>query len=239
MVTKTGTVKKTSIMEFANVRKNGLTAINLVDDDELIEVKITDKDSEIFLVTKQGMCIRFKETDVRNTGRTSIGVIGMNLEPGDEIIGMQLRSQGDFLLIASENGMGKRTFMDDFTVQKRGGKGVKCYKITEKTGDVINIKAVNNDNEVMLITTEGIVIRIRVDDINILGRITSGVKLIDLQNGVKVARMTKVREKISNGDQEFDTIEDAIESLPEEEPGKDYFDDDDKEMIFPKEEDED
>lgn len=238
MVTKSGTVKKTSIMEFANVRKNGLTAINLVDDDELIEVKITDKDSEIFLVTKQGMCIRFKETDVRNTGRTSIGVIGMNLEPGDEIIGMQLRSQGDFLLIASENGMGKRTFMDDFTVQKRGGKGVKCYKITEKTGDVINIKAVNNDNEVMLITTEGIVIRIRVDDINILGRITSGVKLIDLQNGVKVARMTKVREKISNGDQEFDTIEDAIESLPEEEPGGDYFDDEDKEMIFPKEEDE-
>jgi DNA gyrase subunit A len=232
MVTKKGTVKKTSLMEFSNIRKNGLAAINLVDDDELIEVKITDKDSEIFLVTKQGMCIRFKETDVRNTGRTSMGVIGMNLEPGDEIIGMQLRNQGDFLLIASENGMGKRTFMDEFTVQKRGGKGVKCYKITDKTGDVLNVKAVNNDNEVMLITTEGIVIRIRVEDINIIGRITSGVKLIDLKNGVKVARMAKVREKISNGDQEFDNVDDAMEDIPEDE---DYI----EEVTLPKEEDED
>ena len=216
MVTKKGIVKKTSLMEFENIRKNGLVAINIREDDELIEVKITDKDSDIFLVTKQGMCIRFKETDVRTTGRTSMGVIGMNLDSGDEIIGMQLRSQGDFLLIASENGMGKRTFMDDFTIQKRGGKGVKCYKITDKTGDVLNIKAVNNDNEVMLITTEGIVIRIRVEDINILGRITSGVKLIDLKNGVKVARMAKVREKISNGDKEFENVDDAMEDIPEE-----------------------
>jgi DNA gyrase subunit A len=161
-----------------------------------------------------------------------MGVIGMNLEPGDEIIGMQLRNQGDFLLIASENGMGKRTFMDEFTVQKRGGKGVKCYKITDKTGDVLNVKAVNNDNEVMLITTEGIVIRIRVEDINIIGRITSGVKLIDLKNGVKVARMAKVREKISNGDQEFDNVDDAMEDIPEDE---DYI----EEVTLPKEEDED
>jgi DNA gyrase subunit A len=230
MVTKRGIVKKTSLMEFSNIRKNGLAAINLVDDDELIEVKITDKDSEIFLVTKQGMCIRFKETDVRNTGRTSMGVIGMNLDAGDEIIGMQLRNQGDFLLIASENGMGKRTFMDEFTVQKRGGKGVKCYKITDKTGDVLNVKAVNNDNEVMLITTEGIVIRIRVEDINIIGRITSGVKLIDLKKGVKVARMAKVREKISNGDKEFDNVDDAMEDIPEDE---DYI----EEVTLPKEED--
>ena len=202
MVTRRGTVKKTPLKEFANVRKTGIYAINLDEDDELIEVKITDKNSDIFLVTKLGMCIRFKETDVRPTGRTSMGVRGMNLDMGDEIIGMQLRSQGDFLLIASEHGMGKRTFMDDFSIQHRGGKGVKCYKITEKTGNVVNVKAVNNDNEVMLITTEGVIIRINVSDINILSRITSGVKLINLDDKVKVARMTKVREKIAGELQE-------------------------------------
>ena len=126
MITKNGIAKKTSIMEYSNVRKNGLTAINLREDDELIEVKTTRENTEIFLVTKQGMCIRFKETDVRNTGRNSMGVIGMNLDHGDEIVGMQLDHQGDSLLIVSENGMGKRTFLDEFTVQKRGGKGVKC-----------------------------------------------------------------------------------------------------------------
>lgn len=216
MVTKTGIVKKTPLNEFANVRKNGLTAINLRDDDELIEVKTTDKDSEIFLVTKQGMCIRFKETDVRATGRASMGVIGMNLDDGDEIIGMQLQSQGDSLLIVSENGMGKRTFLNEFTVQKRGGKGVKCYKITEKTGDVVGVKAVNDENEIMMITTEGIIIQLRMEDISTLGRITSGVKMINLEKGIKVAQIAKVREKISNGEQEFDNVEDAMEEIPEE-----------------------
>lgn len=120
-------------MEFSNVRKNGLAAINLREDDELIEVKTTSMETEIFLITKLGMCIRFKETDVRPTGRSSMGVIGMNLSDGDEIVGMQLDHQGDSLLIVSENGMGKRTYLEEFTVQKRGGKGVKCYKITEKT----------------------------------------------------------------------------------------------------------
>ena len=216
MVTRNGIVKKTSLTEFANIRKNGLAAISLRDDDELIEVKTTDCDSEIFLVTKLGMCIRFKETDVRATGRVSMGVIGMNLDPGDEIIGMQLRTQGDSLLIVSENGMGKRTFMDEFNVQKRGGKGVKCYKITEKTGDVVGVKAVNDDNEIIMITTEGIVIRLRVEDISTLGRITSGVKLINLDEKVKVAQIAKVREKISNGEQEFDNVEDAMEDIIEE-----------------------
>ena len=239
MVTKKGIVKKTSLMEFANVRKNGLAAINLRDDDELIEVKTTDKDSEIFLVTKQGMCIRFKETDVRATGRTSMGVIGMNLSHGDEIVGMQLQSQGEYLLIASENGMGKRTYMDEFTVQKRGGKGVKCYKITEKTGDVVGVKAVNDDHEIMMITTEGIIIQLRAEDISILGRITSGVKMINLDKDVKVAQIAKVREKISNGDQEFDNVDDALEDIPEGEMSTEAFvEDDDKEIKFPKEEDE-
>ena len=217
MVTKKGIVKKTSLMEFVNVRKNGLAAINLRDDDELIEVKTTEENSEIFLVTKQGMCIRFMETDVRATGRASMGVIGMNLSHGDEIIGMQLQSQGEHLLFVSENGMGKRTPMEEFTIQKRGGKGVKCYKITEKTGDVVGIKAVKDDNEIMMITTEGVIIQLRSNEISILGRITSGVKMINLDKDVKVAKIAKVREKVSNGDQEFDNVDDALENIPEEE----------------------
>ena len=232
MVTKTGIVKKTSIMEYSNVRKNGLAAINLKEDDELIEVKTTDADSEIFLVTKLGMCIRFKETDVRNTGRTSMGVIGMNLDDGDEIIGMQTNKQGDYLLIASELGLGKRTNINEFTVQKRGGKGVKCYKITDKTGDVVGVKAVREGQEILMITNAGILIQIPVDQISILGRITSGVKLIDLEKGIKVAKIAKVREKVSNGEQEFENLEDAMEEIEESEA---FADEDGKEVMLPKE----
>lgn len=237
MVTKRGIVKKTSIMEFSNVRKNGLAAINLRDDDELIEVKTTSSETDIFLVTKHGMCIRFKETDVRPTGRSSMGVIGMNLSDRDEIVGMQLDHQGDSLLIVSENGMGKRTYLEEFTVQKRGGKGLKCYKITEKTGNVVGVKAVNDDHEIMMITTEGIIIQLRMEDISTLGRITSGVKMINLDDNVKVAKIAKVREKISNGEEEFENIDDAMEEIPEEEKYnilEDY--DDGKELNLPKEE---
>ncbi|MEY8521927.1 DNA gyrase subunit A [bacterium 1XD8-76] len=196
MVTKKGIVKKTSIVEYSNVRKNGLIAINLRDDDELIEVKTTNKDTDILLVTKFGMCIRFKETDVRGTGRSSMGVIGMNLADRDEVIGMQLNTQGDELLIVSENGMGKRTNINEFTVQRRGGKGIKCYKIVEKTGNVVGVKAVSEEHEIMMITTEGIIIQIRMSDVSVLGRITSGVKLINLEKGVKVAKIAKVREEV-------------------------------------------
>ena len=237
MITKKGIAKKTHIVEYCNVRKNGLTAINLRDDDELIEVKITDENTEIFLVTKHGMCIRFKETDVRATGRSSMGVIGMNLDDGDEIIGMQLDHQGDSLLIVSENGMGKRTYLNEFTVQKRGGKGVKCYKITEKTGYVVGVKAVNDDHEILMITTGGVIIQLRMDDISTLGRITSGVKMINLDEGVKVAQIAKVREKVSNGDQEFENPDDAMEEIPEEEKNL-SFDDEDEEVTLPKEEEE-
>lgn len=217
MVTRKGIVKKTSILEYSNVRKNGLAAINLREDDELIEVKITDENSEIFLVTKFGMCIRFRETDVRATGRMSMGVIGMTLTDGDEVVGMQLDHQGKTLLIVSENGMGKRTSLNEFTLQHRGGKGVKCYKITEKTGDVVGVKAVNDDHEIMMITTEGIIIQIRMEEVSILGRITSGVKLINLDSGVKVAQIAKVREKVSDGNQEFDDMEEAMEKIEERE----------------------
>ena len=233
MVTKRGIVKKTSIMEFSNVRKNGLAAINLRDDDELIEVKATSRETDIFLVTKHGMCIRFKETDVRPTGRASMGVIGMNLSDRDEIVGMQLDHQGDSLLIVSENGMGKRTYLEEFTVQKRGGKGLKCYKITEKTGNVVGVKAVNDDHEIMMITTEGIIIQLRMEDISTLGRITSGVKMINLDDNVKVAKIAKVREKISNGEEEFENIDDAMEEIPEEEkyPVSEDYDDDREENL--------
>ena len=242
MVTRKGIVKKTSITEYSNVRKNGLAAINLKEDDELIEVKITDKDTEIFLVTKDGMCIRFKETDVRATGRASMGVIGMSLGDGDNIVGMQLDHQGDSLLIVSENGMGKRTYLEEFTVQKRGGKGVKCYKITEKTGDVVGVKGVNSEHEIMMITTGGVIIQIPMEDVSALGRITSGVKLINLDEGVKVAQIAKVREKVSDGDHEFENIDDAMEEITEQDTAyqeavlSDFGEDEDEEVTLPKEE---
>ena len=195
MATRKGLVKKTPIRDYANVRKIGLAAISLRDDDELIEVKVTNNKKDIILVTKDGQCIRFKETDVRTTGRVSMGVRGINLMDGDEVVGMQLNSQGYYLLVVSENGMGKRTSISEFACQNRGGKGVKCYKITEKTGNVIGAKAVNEENEIMMITTEGIIIRLQCSDISILGRITSGVKLINLSDGVTVASFAKVREK--------------------------------------------
>ena len=214
MVTKKGIVKKTSIMEYSNIRKNGLAAISLRDDDELIEVKSTDRETHIFLVTKYGMCIRFKETDVRATGRMTMGVIGMNLDDGDEIVGMQLDHQGDSLLIVSENGLGKRTYLEEFKIQYRGGKGVKCYKVTDKTGYVVGVKAVTDEHEIMMITTEGIIIQLRMEDISTLGRITSGVKMINLDSKVKVAKIAKVREKVSDGNQEL-SDEEVMESEKE------------------------
>jgi len=212
MATKKGIVKKTPITDYANVRKTGLAAISLREDDELIEVKKTDNNQDVFLVTKYGQCIRFKETDVRKTGRTSMGVIGMNLTDGDEVIGMQMQSQGDALMIVSEKGLGKCTLISEFTTQNRGGKGVKCYKITEKTGNIVGVKAVNQDNELMLITTEGIIIRIKVSDTTLLGRITSGVKLINLDENVTVASIAKVRE-----DKSLIDNADTSELLSEEE----------------------
>ena len=196
MATRKGIVKKTSIKEYEHIRKTGILSINLKEDDELIEVKITNNDNDIFLVTKHGKCIRFSEQDVRPTGRTSMGVIGMTLDDEDEIIGMQLDTQGDSLLIASENGMGKRTSLSEFNLQHRGGKGVLCYNITEKTGNVIGAKAVNDSQEIMMITSGGIIIRMPVDGISKIGRYTSGVKLmdVDVENDIKVASIAKVRE---------------------------------------------
>ena len=197
MATRNGMVKKTDILEYQNVRKTGLTAIVLRDNDELIEVKATNGDDDIFLITKNGMSIRFNEKDVRQTGRTSMGVKGIHLGKDDIVISMQMSSQGEKILLVTENGMGKRTLISEFNVQNRGGKGVKCYKITEKTGDLVGAKIVTDENDVMIITTEGIIIRTSCDGISTLGRVTSGVKIINLNydNNVKVASMTEVQKE--------------------------------------------
>ncbi len=198
MATKNGIIKKTRLSEYVNIRKNGLQAISLKEEDELIEVKVTDGEKDIILVTKDGMSIRFNEKDVRTTGRVSMGVIGMNLEGQDEVVAMQLDTQGEYLLIVSECGLGKRTQISEFHSQKRGGKGLKCYKVTERSGNVMGAKAVNDDNEIMMITNEGIVIRTGCSEISVLKRITSGVKLmnVDFASGVKVANIAKVREEV-------------------------------------------
>ena len=217
MATKKGLVKKTPITDFANVRKTGLTAITLRDDDELIEVKFTNNKKDIFLVTKYGQCIRFHETDVRKTGRASMGVIGMSLSDGDEVVGMQLDTQGEYLLIASEYGMGKLTPITEFSAQNRGGKGIKCYKIMEKTGNVVGVKAVNREHEIMMINTEGIIIQMACEDISVLGRVTSGVKLMSLdpEQNVRVASIAKVKDSAKKNEE--DTLKSLEEELKKEE----------------------
>ena len=234
MATKKGIVKKTSIKDFANIRKTGLQAINLRDDDELIEVKSTNCKKDIILVTKHGQCIRFHESDVRPTGRATMGVIGMNLTYDDEVVGMQLDTQGDYLMLVSEYGMGKRTRIEEFTPQHRGGKGIKCYKITEKTGNVVSVKAVNEENEIMLITTEGIIIQMRVDEISVLGRITSGVKLIDLDpnQDIVVATMAKVRDSQPSDakDSFLEEMENEMRQNEEEADEEDVIGDSDDEQ---------
>ena len=225
MVTKSGMIKKSPQMDYKNIRKNGLIGITIKEDDELIEVKTTDDTRDIFMVSKNGMCIRFRDTDIRSTGRSSMGVRGMNLDHEDEVVGMQMNTQGDKLLVVTEKGMGKRTSIDEFTLQRRGGKGLKCYKVTEKTGRVVGVKAVNDDHEVMLITTEGIIIQLRCDEISTYGRITSGVKLINLKNDETVKTIAKVRqsEKVETTDgEEVDLSEgDSSEGAEEKADSKD------------------
>ncbi len=192
MSTRRGIVKKTPITEYGNITKRGLIAIKLRDDDALIDVKKTDNTRDIMLVTKYGQCIRFHETDVRSTGRSSMGVIGMNLMDGDEVVSMLMDIDGESMILASERGLGKCTLKSEFTPQIRGGKGVKCYKVTEKSGYLVGAKSVDQEDELMLITTEGIIIRIRVLDTTLLGRITTGVKLMNLDENVTIASIAKV-----------------------------------------------
>ena len=219
-VTKKGIVKKTPIIDFANIRRNGLNAINLRDDDSLIEVKTTTFEDKVFLVTRKGMCIEFHEDEVRPLSRAATGVKGIELDSDDDVIGMQLEHQGDSLLFVSENGIGKRTNLEDFKIQHRGGKGLKCYKITEKTGELVGVKAVTDEHEIMMITTQGIIIQIRMSEIKELSRITSGVKLMELRDGIKIAKIAKVRtglglsEEVSeeaNGEEPEENTEEETE----------------------------
>ena len=210
MVTRKGIVKKTQISAFKNMRKTGLIAIGLQDNDELIEVKTTDGTKDILLVTNQGMSIRFNENDVRPTGRGAMGVRGILLDEDDFVVGMQLNVQGDYMLIVSEKGYGKRTLMDEFPRQNRGGKGVKCYRITDKTGKVVGAKAVNIDNDIMMITTEGVIIRTSCEEISAMKRITSGVKVMNVAKDVTVASIAKVREK-DPGEESAQESEEAVE----------------------------
>jgi DNA gyrase subunit A len=231
MATKEGTIKKTPIMAYTNIRKSGIQAITLREDDELIDVTISDNNDNIMLITKKGQGIKFRETDVRETGRSAMGVRGIELNQDDEVISMQLESQGECVLIVSANGMGKRTPFTDFKLQNRGGKGVKCYKISDKTGEVVGAKAVNDGNEIMMITNEGIVIRMFVDDISILGRVTLGVKLMNTgdKDDIVVASITKVKESVTEADaleaarlsEENETLDEGSEELSEDSDSED------------------
>ena len=231
MATKKGTIKKTPIMAYTNIRKSGIQAITLREDDELIDVTISDNNDNIMLITKKGQGIKFRETDVRETGRSAMGVRGIELNQDDEVISMQLESQGECVLIVSANGMGKRTPFTDFKLQNRGGKGVKCYKISDKTGEIVGAKAVNDGNEIMMITNEGIVIRMFVDDISILGRVTLGVKLMntDDKDDIVVASITKVKESVTEADaleaarlsEENETLAEGSEELSEDSNSED------------------
>ena len=231
MATKKGTIKKTPIMAYTNIRKSGIQAITLREDDELIDVNISDNNDNIMLITKKGQGIKFRETDVRETGRSAMGVRGIELNQDDEVISMQLESHGECVLIVSANGMGKRTPFTDFKLQNRGGKGVKCYKISDKTGEVVGAKAVNDGNEIMMITNEGIVIRMFVDDISILGRVTLGVKLMNTgdKDDIVVASITKVKESVTEADaleaarlsEENETLAEGSEELSEDSDSED------------------
>ena len=213
MATKKGIVKKTQLKEYANIRKTGLQAINLCDDDELIEVKVSDCEHNVLMLTKKGQAIKFAEKDIRETGRSAMGVKGITLRNGDEVVAMQLETQGEYITFVSANGYGKRNRFTDFKLQNRGGKGVKCYNITDKTGEVVGVKAVNDGNEIMLITNQGIIIRIKVDDISVLGRVTSGVKLMNTgeKEDIIVASITKVKESVTLADEEARRLEELQE----------------------------
>ena len=229
MATRSGIVKKTPLGDFKNIRNIGIIAINLNEGDELIDVKQTNADNEIFLVTARGMCIRFSEKDVRSMGRSATGVRGISLSDEDEVVAMQIDTQGDSLLFATENGMGKRTLMDEFRPQKRGGMGLKCYQITKKTGKLIGCKAVTEEHEVMMINTAGIIIQLRASDFKPIGRITQGVKMMNLDEGVKVVQIAKVRGSVVN-EEANDIADDSLEAEDERDGFQDTEPDSEEEI---------
>lgn len=211
MASKSGMIKKTPLSDFANVRRNGLRAIVLKEDDQLIEVKFTDGNEEIFLITAHGMLIRFNESDIRVTGRASMGVIGMRLSDNDEVIAMQIGNQGEMLLTVSEFGMGKRTNVSEFRAQSRGGKGLICYKISDKTGNIVAAKLVNDGTDILIITDQGQMMRTGVEGISVIGRNTSGVKLMNV-NRDKNESIVSIAKAVRNDDDELSEEEVTNES---------------------------
>ena len=219
MATKSGIVKKTSLQDYANVRRKGLAAIIIREGDELIGVKYVEENEDILLVTRKGQCIRFHESDVRATGRSSMGVTGIRLGSGDQVISMITSTEGEYVLTASSNGLGKRTAMKEFSSQFRGGKGVLCYRTTPKSGELMQAMAVNEDDEIMLVNTDGIIIRILCSEISVIGRIATGVKLMNLKEDEEVACITKVIGEDPYGDDESENMESDAEEFDAEEEG--------------------
>jgi DNA gyrase subunit A len=223
MATRNGLVKKTDLMEYNNIRKGGLGAVTLRENDELIDVKLTDGNQDIMLSTVNGMAIRFNETDARPIGRVSQGVKGIELDEDDHVIGMEVCTDNTTLLVVTENGFGKRTELDEYKVQSRGGKGVLTYRITEKTGKSIGMMLVSEDDDIILISSDGTIIRMKVNEISILGRATQGVTLMRMSEGNNVVSMARMvnEEEEENGDipeyeDEFDTDSEAADSKEED-----------------------
>ena len=197
MGTKNGLIKKTALSEYDSARKTGLLAIKLKDEDELIDVRLTDGEDNVVLVTKKGICITFDEKDVRPVGRTAQGVIGIRLDDNDVVIGMEsiIRGSNATLLSITENGFGKRTELDEYRVQNRGGRGVITYKITPKTGDIVGLRIATGAEDVMLITDKGTIIRLKVNEISVLGRSTQGVTLMRTNDGSKVVSIELISQE--------------------------------------------
>ena len=217
MATKGGMIKKTELTEYANIRQKGIIAISLREDDELIDVEMTTGKREILLITKKGQSIRFNESEVRATGRDSMGVTGMRFsEKDDEVISMQLDIKGEYIMFATKNGMGKRTKFSEFKPQHRGGKGVICYKITEKTGEIVAASAVDEGDQLLLITDGGIILRMNADDVSVIGRNTSGVKIMNVAGSEsKVTGMARVLKEDIPEEDEFEET-DAKNSYEED-----------------------
>lgn len=217
LATKKGIVKKTDLMEYDNIRKGGLIAVTLRENDELIDVQLTDGSKDILLVTKNGLSIRFNEKDARPLGRVSQGVKGIKLEDDDEVIGMSAYIENTSLLVVTENGFGKRTELDEYKVQFRGGKGILTYRVTERTGKLVGMKLVCDDDDVMLISSDGTIIRIKVQDISVLGRATQGVTLMRLDEGVKVMAVARIVNEDDDGVEDGKNCEENSEASNEEE----------------------
>lgn len=209
MATRNGLIKKTDLMEYDNIRKGGLTAVTLRENDELIDVKLTDGSSDVILATRKGMAIRFNETDARPIGRVSQGVKGIELDDEDYVIAMEVCREDETLLVVTENGFGKRTELEEYRSQTRGGKGILTYRVTEKTGEISGMKLVKEDDDIMLISSDGTIIRLNVQEISILGRATQGVTLMRMNESNKVVSIARIVKE-----------EDEEDGEPDEEPGE-------------------